>query len=757
MQKKLGKPLHTFSRGVDGGIDICDKGKHPNIVIQAKHYANSKMSQLRAALKKEVEKVDKLKPLHYYVCTSIGLTRTNKDEIVCMFSAYMKDISYVLDKEDISSFLEDAGNQDIVKKHYKLWFCASSVLSLIANQNIFIDCDELMTDIENSINLFVQTNSYFEARNKLTRNKVIIITGAPGVGKSTISKMLLLSYAKDGYVVRYASDNNIADIKKVLSQDPMKREIILLDDFLGQHYLKIRDSQPSELKTLISFVEKSPYKKLILNSRITILNEAVQSSIVFREIMERQAGNKYIIDLNKMTLTEKAYILYNHMYFNNLPVDYFTKIKSERNYFKIVQHKNYNPRIIEYVTKKNRYVQILPNDYFLYIIQKLDKPEDVWRDEFRNRLDVTDRILIYTLYSLSDDATGIENLEIAFNNRLRHENGIDTTSNPFRNVITRLTDSILKNIEDRGRVKVSVVNPSINDYVTSEITTNPNEQIKIVASAQYIEQMIKVATSSEAQEIVKAKVFSGELLKMKTLRNSAFYYYLEYVVKWNICDETIIPSVILSVERAYQNLDYFSKSNYAKILLDVLESAFYRFYSLNAIFSCATKLHFILEPLYLEDVLEIFNKFSSKSLSTFNDEIQSELLNAFKESVIEKITEYVQEDVESDLPKIAQKAVNESTAHVFNDPDELLDILHEDVWNSLDDAISAIIEEKIKSCDVILKISLDNFSIDEIKYNFNISGAINAVLEEDKLYNDNDERVAPGVSEWEQVRDLFER
>ena len=756
MKKKLKKGLHTFSRGIDGGIDICDSEQNPTIVIQAKHYINSKISHLRAELKKEIEKVNRLKPRNYYVCTSMALTKSNKDEIVCMFTSYMKNISHVLDKEDISSFLEDEKNQDIVKKHYKLWLCASNVLSLIENQNVFIDCAELMLDIENCVNLFVQTNSYYEARNKLIQNKVIIITGAPGVGKSTISKMLLLFFANDGYSIRYASNNNIADIKKVLSQDPMKKEIILLDDFLGQHYLKIRDSQPNELKTLISFVEKSPNKKLIMNSRITILNEAMQSFIVFRDIMERQEKNKYIIDLDKMTLMEKARILYNHLYFNNLPSKYFLNIKSNRNYFKIVQHKNYNPRIIEYVTKKSSYKQILPEYFINYIIQKLDKPEDVWRDEFRNRLDETDRILVNTLYSLTDNVVGYEELEIAFNKRMRYEDRIDTSTNPFKNSIIRLTNSILKNVEDRGHVKVSVINPSINDYIVSEIATNTNEQLKIVESAQYIEQMTKVAKSPESQEIIKAKIYSGEFLKIKTLKNSAFFYYLEYVVEWNICDKKIKPSVVLSIERAYQNLDYFSKSNYAKIILSVLESTFYNFYSLDDIFSCAAKLHFIIKPMYLNDIYEIFDKFSSKFLLTYGDELQSDLLNVFKEILIEKITEHAQEDAESDLPEITSKVISQNTDYIQEYMAETSDILEEVVWDSLEDAIISELEEEITSCDLRLKITLDDFSTNDMKYYFDISGAVNAVLQEDKNYDDDD-RIETGISEWEQVRALFER
>lgn len=84
--------------------------------------------------------------------------------------------------------------------------------------------------------------------------------------------MLLLFHANQGYCVRYASDNSVKDIKKALTHDINKREIILLDDFLGQHYLNLKDERPSEIKYLVSYILKNKRKKIILNSRITIYN-----------------------------------------------------------------------------------------------------------------------------------------------------------------------------------------------------------------------------------------------------------------------------------------------------------------------------------------------------------------------------------------------------------------------------------------------------------------------------------------------------
>ena len=77
------------------------------------------------------------------------MTKENKNTIYNLFCDYMEDTSFIVDINDIDNFLSKEDNKDIVKRHYKLWLCASNVLSLITNQNVFIDCDELLDDIEN--------------------------------------------------------------------------------------------------------------------------------------------------------------------------------------------------------------------------------------------------------------------------------------------------------------------------------------------------------------------------------------------------------------------------------------------------------------------------------------------------------------------------------------------------------------------------------------------------------------------------------
>ncbi len=755
MQVKLGCSLYTFPKGPDGGVDICDSQQNPNIIIQVKHYINSKYTDLIRSLKNEVQKVQKLCPKEYYICSGLKLTKKQKNEIFSLFQDYMKDCSYIIDSIEINDFLSEQDNSDIVNKHYKLWLCSSSVLYLLNNKNVFIDCEELICDIEKEAPLFVQTNTYFQAKKKLQESGIIILVGAPGVGKSTISKMLLLYYANERYAVRYTSDNDISSIKKALSIDPNKKEIILLDDFLGQHYLKIKDSQPNELKVLLSYVKKNPNKKIILNSRITIINEATQTYINFKALMDENRGNKYLIDLDKMSDLEKAKILYNHIYFRNLPKKYILQIKNNKNYFRIIKHKNYNPRIIEYVTMENNYERVLPNKYFEYIITKLDSPADVWRDEFRNRLSEPDRILINTLYSLTNTGIDISILEKSFNRRIRKELSIDTSINTFRNVINRLGDSLLKLTEERGKINVAAINPSINDYVNADISANVNEQINIINTAIYIEQVLKVTKAEESKQLIMKLLFSGELLRMECLYNSPFFYFIKIVIDNKIYDSSLEKKLKFSLEHLHV-YHIIEVDDYSDIICKLMSKEFIQFYHIESILLNSNIMYFILRPVeygLFEKISDLYTDVLD-TLGFANCEEYGDVMEVFHDYIVEKLSAVAKEKAEENLYQIISDRIEEFEDE-HGDLDE--DALEGSSISKTQDDIEDYIDSEIGLFNDDLQLEMKSFDIDLIIRDIDFGNAVNSIKRERYTDYDDDEYRSDWKSDYDEICYMFER
>lgn len=755
LERKLDKNLYTFARGRDGGIDICDSKTKPEIIGQAKHYIKSTYALLVKSLTKEVKRISERKPQQYFVCTSQRLTRKNKVEIYQMFESCMEGISNIIDAEDIDDFLSEKENRDIVEKHYKLWLCASNVLSMVNNQNVFIDCEELLESIEKNVRFFVETRAYREAMKKLVENHMIIIIGNPGVGKSTLSKMLVLKFVEEGYVIRYSTDNKIENIKNVLSMNPEVKEIILLDDFLGQHYLKMRESQPNEVKSLMAFVKRNKNKKLILNSRITILNEAVQQSLVFKGMMEKREVYTYLINLDKMSYVEKAMILYNHLFFNNVPAEFYTQIRNDYRYRKIVFHKNYSPRIIEYVTKKNVYREVLPENYFSYIMYKLDNPEDVWLDEYRNRISEPDRILLNVMYSLTDTIISRNILEEAFNCRMKIEN-FPSSINVFADTCVRMNDSMLKNIVEKGMIKTGAVNPSVNDFLRMNLKSNVLEQIRMIETAVYAEQIMKVMQSEGAEDCCKKMVLDGTFLKKKALRNSVYYYYMHMIQKYGIYTEELCDEVRSSFVKMCEKLESEERGEYGELLIRLLDEDFSEYYDFYSILEKPEVLKRQLSPLdyeYLIRVLELLRKkkafFSNNSVEMslmLEELIQMKAEEAAFMEIEQELYEIISEEIEDfDEEEVEKYRCGKSKILGL----VIADIVQEKMQNEFDEMVE-------DACRVV-NIPTEDYEVNVFNW-FDIEGEISNRLGESDYYDLDDWRENDdGKSDGEAIREIFER
>lgn len=752
MQSKLSIPLHRFAKGRDGGVDLCDDNENIQHMVQVKHYVRSRFSNLKSVLKQEISKVEKINPSKYYVCCSMELSPQQRQEIFSLFSSYMKDVSHIVDKTDIDDFLSNASNKDILEKNYKLWLCSTNVLSMIQNQNIFIDCNEILSEIEKYTKLFVTTKSYFECREKLISKNIIIITGAPGVGKSTISKMLLLFFASNNYAVRYVTDNNIKDIKNILSRDPAKKEIILLDDFLGQHYLKLNEKQPNELKSLISFVEKNPNKKIIMNSRITIINEAYSSSLDFANLFDRYEKDNYLIDLDKMSFLEKARILYNHLYFNDLPIEFLLNIKKNKNYLSIVKHKNYNPRIIEFVTKTKNYINIPPDEYAKYVMSKLDNPDSVWEDEFRNRLEEPDRILMNTLYSLTNDKVNIDILENAFNKRILSITN-NTTLNIFEEVINRLNNSLIKIIVDRRTRYVSVINPSVNDFLNKKISNNSNEQAVIINNAKYIEQLIKFKQNKKQ---IYDFIYNNSINELDSIDKSTSYRYFELLLDYQIKDSRIKSFVQKSFEKLC-NEYHWGRDD---LIIELIEKGYIDFYELKDIM--LINLKNALYNFSYENMLLFYKWIESQEIKLNDSEniiIKEGFANSIQDRVLDSMNDDIQEIVSSNIT-----ALNYDIEMLEGGTEEdLKDLYVDEYYDDIKENVKREIYERLKIIidDSPLDLDIKQIDYNHIFYNVNIDDSIKSYVDNKynaaKLESDIEKYFFESKdNEWSEIGEMFQ-
>ncbi|MEK3864624.1 restriction endonuclease [Paenibacillus sp. FSL H7-0716] len=760
MEKKLSKRLRLFSKGRDGGIDLTDNTNTHNIIVQVKHYIGSKFPSLRTSLKKEIEKVHKWKPTQYYICCGMELTDRNISELYDMFSDFMKTDENIITLKEIDEFLQKPENLDVVRKHYKLWLYASNILDEIYNNNIFIDCETLLTDIEEDSKYFVQTKIYEQCIEHLGNNPLLMITGGPGVGKTTTSKMLVLYYASQGYRVRYTTNGDITDIKKSLSSDKDCKELVLLDDCLGQHYFNMKQTQESELLSLMKYVKLSSNKKLILNSRITIFNEAKERSIDFDNFFQLKKIKNFIINMDEITPLEKAKIFYNHLIYKGIPTEYFTTIKENKNYLKIVQHSNYTPRIIDHVTYEVNYLKVTPPKYHDYIIDNLSNPNDIWKNEFDRRLQDIDRAFLSTLYSLTDTNVEYEVLKKCFDNRLSKMRNYDSTIDNFELILSRLNQSIINIIDKKGKMYVGVLNPSVNDYLKLVFIKNKLELKEVRKSICKFSQLERCYSDDELASVYLQLTISGEINKIEfDTEHEKNYFIVAHICRHCIKDISYKQIVFNYLHNSFYI--YSQEKNWLSHI-DIIKCLFtgelYSYYSIEKFIGDKINIHNLLLSLDLEELVDAVNVLNESYEKNSTEFLWfKSLCKEMMDVAILSFAENIDASSYCDSYDIGQ-LLKENTKVMYYGYDEEVEIDTNAVVSSLEEKISHDIEKEIQE-----KLSLLDENINRIinipnSYSFNtidIENVIDAYFKDMNYEDDRD--YGSGEFYISEIEAIFER
>lgn len=596
----------TFKECRDGGIDILKKTPNMCVVGQCKRYTTGKFNLLKKELKKEVEKVKKINPDCYYVFTSMHLSKNQVIEIYDMFKPYIKDVNDIFDGNIIENCLKDEKYKDAFKKNIKLWINSINVLHSIFPSSLNIDISTLESSIENHKKYYVETSFLSKTLKELKDKKAILVEGSAGSGKTTLCEMVVLSMKRDNDNLKliYTSSRDYENLKKELAKEHNGPILVYLDDFVGQTCLELSEKELSEIKTIINYILNSKSIYLLINSRVYILNDVSRINDSLFKIFESSQFS--IIKLDKFSDIEKAEILCAHLRTNCVDYEKIEKINEERNYLKIVNHKNYNPRLIEYIAKENLEA-FSPDEYFNYCIEVLNNPQKIWKDQFEKIMQ-EDRALLEILYILTSGKIDKNILYECFNNQKSNKflfNNLDLTSSSiFENSIQRLNGTFVNLSTNGVNTFVEVANPSINDFLKENFNSKSKDIIKEYRNHFiYIEQFIRMEESflnSESIEFLHDTKFF-ENPKYISLNNYGLFM-LALVNKYT--QESDSKKRLLYATKLIANSDSFS--------FEPMQVAFGPRFLLKEIFTneklLAINISSFSENEFL-DVKKVFNKF----------------------------------------------------------------------------------------------------------------------------------------------------
>lgn len=662
MEKRLNLEFKRFGPGKDDGIDLISlDGK---VICQCKRYKDS--SKLVGVCKKELEKMKKQSFDKYYLLTSAEISETVTKNIYDIFRDYMENYSYVIGKNDIDDFLIDDANIDVLKKNHKLWLSSAAVLDLYLNRYSDAISKVIIDDFENETKYFVETKAYYDAVDIINSRGVILFIGDPGIGKTLTSKMLIryLLISNKEYRLTTVSNNDLSKLIESMQQND-NPEIIFLDDFLGQTSLSISDKLINELKSLLKLTKIYKNKKVILNSRITILNKAKNEKEEFEKLIDEIGIKECLIDVNDITKLDRARILYNLMYHNGVTKKSYESIIKNKNYNSIIDHKSFNTRIIEMCVIREKKLE--SENFYDFVINALNNPKDVWKSEF-DRIESCDAILMYQLYTLGNNYIPIDVLKKSTTNFLLKD-GYDVSRYSFNDSINRLSKSLI-GIAILGKKKyISVLNPSINDYIQNYLLDNSAQLKKIFETSLYIEQIDKILelcpylleNSIDNFEKISAYNHYNSFMSEDNLEIKK---KIEFIIKYKYCDKKI-KSYVSSF------FDYDLKSNY--LIKFALNKSIRVFYSFESIINDVEKFSKKIKSSDYDYIEELLEYYSDNELDNFLIEknLTSILISSLEYKLITLGEDFVNELIKSTSED--KKFIN-NNEELEENPDYIIEI-----------------------------------------------------------------------------------
>ncbi len=484
----IGMRVESFGEGADGGIDLrMDNGK---IIVQCKRITGP-FSELMSKLRKEKPKLEKQNFNKYVIATTCSLSPMNKAQIMQEFSKILSPDD-IYGAEDLEGLL--AKHKHVRMLYPSLWLGDAELI----RQHMASVCDRFIDNqtkyeyekIVKAMNYMVRHPLYDNALKILKNERALIITGPPGIGKTSLAYNLIWDFTRNSnYEFVYVG----SDIKEAEQKYVVERpQIFLYDDFLGSNFLRDRLNK-NEDKSIYNFIEKirsSKNKMAIFTTREYIFQQASRE---YRYISgTKELKTKLVLEIKLSDLMWKAKVLYKHLWVNKAPADAIESLfkKQHRAYvyqsalMHVLKHESFNPRVVQWAVRKN--ADAASRDVLAEILLNgFEHPFGVYEQAFNVELTQNQQRLLLVLASFPN---GVKEEVLRFTLEAIVQEYSDNPILYSADLQILEGDFIKSNLGYKNSIIIDFVNPGVRDFIYEYIRRCPSFFRILISSIRYASQ-----------------------------------------------------------------------------------------------------------------------------------------------------------------------------------------------------------------------------------------------------------------------------
>ncbi len=355
--------------------------------------------------------------------------------------------------------------------------------------------------------------------------------------------------------------------------------------------------------------------------------------------------NEYELNIKDLTGLEKAKMLYNHIWFSELEPQFIDELYLDKRYKKIIDNKNYNPRLISFITDAHKIANIDSQEYWNYIENTLENPADIWGHVYDNQLDEHSRILI-RLVAFNGRSIKEDELRKSFLNYSKN-NHVTAGVAEFNLSIKLAVGAVLNRIITSGRddATYDLFNPALGDYLLSRYREDENilfEVFKALYTNDSLENIKSLLDNSFIDKTIVKAVLSRLLSYHLSHKEHAFSGYVIKLVFLTITNVNLEHTALEQLESwlVQLNVNLINPSEVG-ILFDSIKWAIdHKVVSQNQLKLDDLFGSLLTNNLEHDDYVSI-----DKFLVTLNDEYREAYMPRLKRLVIDYWEDMIDQDI----------------------------------------------------------------------------------------------------------------